>query len=186
MAAALVDDGDGVDQEKIGNLPRVWGPLPLAVTSAFRAHAPVRSFVVRPVLKADLLAAVEAEVLHGAIPAPDETREALLQRLQQSTPFDNPRIVFSRRTKHGCFRYQSDVPPREGGQPRRATFGEVSQPSYVDESGELVARKRGYFHLYRHHEEPCMCRPMPPSLLTLRDELYTQVCGHARSCLIGS
>jgi hypothetical protein len=183
-----MDDGDGVEEKigknKIGNikigkirslLQRVWGPLPLEVTSALGAHAPVSSLVVRPVLAADLLASVKADVLHDAIPAPDESREALLRRLAQSTAFDNPRVVYSKKTKYGFFKYQSDLLLREGGQARRATFGTLSQPPFLDESGELVAPMRGYNHLYRHHEDQCMCRPMPPSLRTLGDELYTQV-----------
>ena len=47
----------------------------------------------------------------------------------------------------------------------------------VDESGRTKVRMRGYMHLYRHREDMRMCRPMPTSLRTLRDVLYTQVRG---------
>ena len=47
---------DEYDEERMGEgMERVWGPLPLECTAEFEAHAPVCSFVVRPVLDVDLL-----------------------------------------------------------------------------------------------------------------------------------
>ena len=175
MARADYDTDDEAERPVAG-LTREWGPLPLEVTTAVRAHAPVGSFVVRPVLDAELLAAVEAEVVSDARPAPDETPESLQQRLARSTVFDNPRLVSARRTQHGFFRYQNMLPPREGGQARRATFAQLSQPAFVNDGGEVLGLMRGYSHLYRHREDQRMCRPMPASLCSLRDALYTQVC----------
>ena len=71
----------------------------------------------------------------------------------------------------------SDIAVREGGQARRATFAEPLGPVVVDDSGGIKVRMRGYMHLYRHKEDMRMCRPMPASLCTLRDDLYTQVRG---------
>ena len=159
------------DQE----VERVWGPLPLECTAEFGAHAPVCSFVVRPVLDVNLLEAVNKDVIGDAAPAHDETPETLRQRLAQSTAFDNPRIVYSKRTRRGHFKYQSDIAVREGGQSRRATFAKPVGPVVVDESGRAMVRMRGYKHLYRHREDARMCRPMPASLRTLRDVLYKQV-----------
>ena len=69
--------------------------------------APVCSCVVHPVLDADLLAVVKAAVIGDAIPAHDETHEMLRQRLSQSTAFDNPRLIYPKRTRHGYFKHQS-------------------------------------------------------------------------------
>lgn len=159
------------DQE----VERVWGPLPLECTAEFGAHAPVCSFVVRPVLDVNLLEAVNKDVIGDAAPAHDETPETLRQRLAQSTAFDNPRIVYSKRTRRGHFKYQSDIAVREGGQSRRATFAKPVGPVVVDESGRAMVRMRGYMHLYRHREDARMCHPMPASLSILRDTLYSQV-----------
>ena len=124
--------GDDSEGDRTGEgMTRVWGPLPFDVTSAYHAHAPVASFVVRPVIEANLLAAVEEEVLRDALPAPGETRETLQQRLARSTAFDNPRLVHSRRTQHGFFRYQNTVPPREGGQARAQKRGACRHACYV-------------------------------------------------------
>ena len=156
-------------------MERIWGPLPLKSTAEFGAHAPVCSFVVHPVLDADLLAVVKADVIGDAIPARDETHEKLRQRLSQSTAFDNPRLIYPKRTRHGYFKHQSDVRVREGGQSRRVTYGDPLQSMVVDESGGATVRMRGYTHLYRHREDARMCRPMLASLRTLRDALYSQV-----------
>ena len=166
----------GGDEERLREgVERLWGPLPLERTAEFGAHAPVCSFVVRPVLDVDLLEAVNRDVIGDAAPAHDDTAETLRQRLAHSTAFDNPRIVCSKRGRHGHFKYQSDIEVKEGGQPRRATFAEPVGPVVLDESGSTIVRMRGYMHLYRHHDDCRMCRPMPASLRTLRDVLYTQV-----------
>ena len=170
-------DTDDEEERIHEGVARVWGPLPFALTSAMGAHAPVCSCVLRPVLDTSCLAGVEEEVLHDALPAPDETREALLYRLARSTAFDNPRVVSTRRTRHGHFKYQNSLTPAVGGQARRVTYAEPSQPPYLDAAGARVASMRGYGHLYRHHEDQYMCRPMPPSICKLRDALFTQVCG---------
>ncbi len=61
MAQTITTDGDG---ERLGEgVERVWGPLPLERTAEFGAHAPVRSFVVRPRLGVCLLEAVERDVI---------------------------------------------------------------------------------------------------------------------------
>ena len=61
---------DKCDEERIGEgMERVWGPLPLECTAEFGAHAPVCSFVVRPVLDVDLLEAVNRDVVGDAAPA---------------------------------------------------------------------------------------------------------------------
>ena len=141
----------------------------------YGAHAPVSSFVVRPTLDADLLDKVKAEVLRGALPAPDESTEALVQRLARCTAFDDPRITYGKRTRHGFFKHQTALPTRQGGQTRRATYAEQTQPAFRNEAGDLVTYLRGYKHLYRHREDQFICRPMPPSLRNLRDALYAQV-----------
>ena len=65
---------DKCDEERIGEgMERVWGPLPLECTAEFGAHAPVCSFVVRPVLDVDLLEAVNRDVVGDAAPAHDQT-----------------------------------------------------------------------------------------------------------------
>ena len=175
MAQTITTDGDG---ERLGEgVERVWGPLPLERTAEFGAHAPVCSFVVRPRLGVCLLEAVERDVIGDAAPAHDETPETLRKRLAQCTAFDNPRIVYPKRTRIGNFKYQNDIAVREGGQARRATFAEPVGPVVVDDSGGTKVRVRGYMHLYRHKEDMRMCRPMPASLCTLRDDLYTQVRG---------
>ena len=102
-------DTDDEEERTHEGVERVWGPLPFALTSAMGAHAPVCSCVLRPVLDTSCLAGVEEEVLHDALPAPDETREALLYRLARSTAFDNPRIVSTRRTRHGHFKLPCGV-----------------------------------------------------------------------------
>ena len=91
----------------------------------------------------------------------------LRQRLSQSTAFDNPRLIYPKRTRHGYFKHQSDVRVREGGQSRRVTYGDPLQSMVVDESGGATVRMRGYTHLYRHREDARMCRPMLASLRTL-------------------
>ena len=176
MAQRFTSNGD---EERLGEgVERVWGPLPLKITDKFGAHAPVCSFVVRPVLDAHVVERVQADVVGDAMPAHDETPEMLRERLAQSTAFDNPRLVNSQRTRIGNFKHQNDVQVREGGQSRRATYGDpVGEPTVVDESGRAMVRMRGYMHLYRHREDARMCRPMPASLRTLRDVLYTQVRG---------
>ena len=116
-------------------------------------------------------------IIGDAAPAHDETPETLRKRLAQCTAFDNPIIVYPKRTRIGNFKYQSDIAVREGGQARRATFAEPLGPVVVDDSGGIKVRMRGYMHLYRHKEDMRMCRPMPASLCTLRDDLYTQVRG---------
>ena len=55
------------------------GPLPFETTRAVGAYAAVGSTVVRPCIEADVLHAVEKEVLAGAIPAADEMLPTLLQ-----------------------------------------------------------------------------------------------------------
>ena len=173
MVQTITSDGE----ERLGEgVESVWGPLMLDTTAKLGAHAPVCSFVVRPVLEATMLAAVKAEVMGDAIPAHDETRAMLLQRLAQSTAFDNPRLVAAKRGRHGYFKYQNTVQVRQGGQSRRATYGDpVGEPTVVDESGRAMVRMRGYMHLYRHREDARMCHPMPASLSILRDTLYSQV-----------
>ena len=179
MAQTINNDGD---EERLGEgMERVWGPLPLECTAEFGAHAPVCSFVVRPMLDVHLLEAVEKDVIGDAAPAHDETLETLRVRLAHSTAFDNPRIVVSKRTRHGYFKFQSDIAVREGGQARRATYAEPVGPVVVDESGGTNVRMRGYMHLYRHNQDMRMCRPMPASLRALRDVLYNQVRGSADS-----
>ena len=116
-----------------------------------------------------------AEVLRDALPGPDETHESLLQRLGSSDVFDNPRVVCAQRTRHGFFIHQNAQTPHKGGQARRATFAELSGQPFVNESGDLVGRMRGYMHLYRHREDQRMCRPMPVSLCSIRDALYSEV-----------
>ena len=113
-----------------------------------------------PVLDADLVAVVKADVIGDAIPAHDETHAMLRQRLSQSTAFDNPRLIFPKRTRHGYFKHQSDVRVREGGQSRRVTYGDPLQSMVVDESGRATVRMRWYTHLYRHREDARMCRPL--------------------------
>ena len=83
--------------------------MPLECTAEFGAHAPVCSFVVRPVLDVDLLEAVNRDVIGDAAPAHDDTAETLRQRLVHSTAFDNPRIVVSKRTRHGNFKFQREL-----------------------------------------------------------------------------
>ena len=175
--ACAIDDK--CDAEWIGEgVSKLWGPLPLESTAKFGAHAPVCSFVVRPVLDADLVAEVMAEVGGDAIPARDETHARLRQRLKQSTSLDNPRIVVCKRGRHGYFKHQNDIQAREGAQSRRATYGDPVQPTLNDEAGRAMVRMRGYMHLYRHREDMRMCRPMPASLRALRDALYSQVWGY--------
>ena len=113
MAQTITTDGDG---ERLGeSVERVWGPLQLERTAEFGAHAPVCSFVVRPRLGVCLLEAVERDVIGDAAPAHDETPETLRKRLAQCTAFDNPRIVYPKRTRIGNFKYQNDIAVREGG-----------------------------------------------------------------------
>ena len=95
---------------------RVWGPLSAAETAEFGAHAPVSSVVLRPRLQTDLLEAVEAEVLKDAVPSTAETLLELRARLARSEAFDNPRVTYSKRTKHGNFKRQLDLATRDGGQ----------------------------------------------------------------------
>lgn len=154
---------------------RVWGPLPLEISSRCGAHAPVCSFVVAPELEPDVLSAAEAEVLQDSMPASDDTLDSWVERLTRSRAFDNPRIVYARRTSHGFFQYQAQLPLRQGSQARRATYAELSRPAFLDSTGARVGYMRGYSHLYRHREDKRMCRPMPPGLTALRDRLYTQV-----------
>ena len=176
-------DGERDEAERIHEgVARVWGPLPFALTSALGAHAPVCSCVLRPVLDTSCLAGVEEEVLHDALPAPDATREALLQRLARSTAFSttpglSPPGEQGTATSSSTFKYQNSLLPAVGGQARRVTYAEPSQPQYLDTAGARVARMRGYGHLYRHRKDKYMCRPMPPSLCKLWDALFTQVCG---------
>ena len=173
MAQTTTTDGG---EERLGEgVERVWGPLPRERTAEFGAHAPVCSFVVRPMLDVCLLEAVGRDVIGDAAPAHDETPETLLERLARCAAFDNPRIIYPKRTRIGFFKYLSDVATREGGQSRRATYAEPVGPAVVDDSGRTTVRMRGYMHLYRHKEDMRMCRPMPASLLALRDVLYTQV-----------
>ena len=106
---------------------RVWGPLPLEISSRCGAHAPVCSFVVAPELEPDVLSAAEAEVLQDSVPASDDTLDSWVERLTRSRAFDNPRIVYARRTSHGYFRYQAQLPLRQGSQARRATYAELSR-----------------------------------------------------------
>ena len=167
--------GDHAEQQPTERLATVWGPLSMRTTSVVGAHAPVSSFVVQPALAAELEAALCAEVLRDALPGPDETLETLLQRLRRSDVFDNPRVVYARRTRHGFFMHQSDQTPHQGGQARRVTFAELSGQPFVNESGDLVGRMRGYVHLDRHREDRAMCRPMPDSLRSIRDALYSKV-----------
>ena len=117
MAQTITTGGDK-DQRLWEGMERLWGPLPLERTAEFGAHAPVCSFVVRPVLDVDLLEAVNRDVIGDAAPAHDETTETLRKRLAQCTAFDNPRIVYPKRTRIGNFKYQSDIAVREGGQAR--------------------------------------------------------------------
>ena len=153
---------------------RVWGPLPLDISSRCGAHAPVCSFVVAPELEPGVLSAAEAEVLQDSMPASDDTLDAWLGRLMRSKAFDNPRLAYPWRTRHGFFQYQAQLPLRQGGQARRATYAELSRPAFLDETGARVGYMRGYSHLYRHREDKRLCRPMPPGLTALRDRLYTQ------------
>ena len=87
------DAGDRADSTN--GLTRSWGPLPGRVTAAFSAHAPVCSFVVNPVIKADVLAAVQVGVVGDAVPLQGEKTEALLDRITDSSTFDNPRMILS-------------------------------------------------------------------------------------------
>ena len=154
---------------------RVWGPLALEITSRCGAHAPVCSFVVVPELEPDVLSAVESEVLQDTRPAPNDTLDSFVKRLSRSKAFDNPRLAYPWRTRHGFFQYQAQLLPRQGGQARRATFSELTRPAFLDEKGTRVGYMRGYSHLYRHREDKRLCRPMPPRLTALRDALYSQV-----------
>ena len=134
--ACAIDDK--CDAEWIGEgVAKLWGPLPLESTAKFGAHAPVCSFVVRPVLDADLVAEVMAEVGGDAIPARDETHARLRQRLKQSTSLDNPRIVVCKRGRHGYFKHQNDIQAREGAQSRRATYGGPCSPRSTMKLAEL-------------------------------------------------
>ena len=141
MAQTITTGGD--EARLCEGVERLWGPLPLERAAEFGAHAPVCSFVVRPVLDVNLLEAVNRDVIGDAAPAHDETTET------HSTAFDNPRIVVSKRTRHGNFKYQRDIEVKEGGQPRRATFAEPKGAVVLDESGGTIVRMRGYMHLYR-------------------------------------
>ena len=150
---------------------RVWGPLALEITSRCGAHAPVCSFVVVPELEPDVLSAAESEVLQDTRPAPNDTLDSFVKRLTRSKAFDNPRLAYPWRTRHGFFQYQAQLTPRQGGQARRATFSELSRPAFLDEKGTRAGYMRGYSHLYRHRDDKRLCRPMPPRLTALRDAL---------------
>lgn len=164
------------EHERTADVPeRVWGPLRAAETAKFGAHAPVSSVVLRPRLHTDLLEAVKAEVLKDAVPSPVETLDELRARLANSEAFDNPRVTYPKRTKHGHFKRQLDLETQDGGQARRATFAEATQPPTRNDEGEHVVSMRGYRHLYRHHEDQFMCRVMPAGLRGMRDALYAQV-----------
>ena len=52
----------GGDEERLSEgVERLWGPLPLERAAEFGAHAPVCSFVVRPMLDVHLLEAVDKD-----------------------------------------------------------------------------------------------------------------------------
>ena len=138
--------GDHAEQQPTERLATVWGPLSMRTTSVVGAHAPVSSFVVQPALAAELEAALCAEVLRDALPGPDETLETLLQRLRRSDVFDNPRVVYARRTRHGFFMHQSDQTPHQGGQARRVTFAELS--------GQATLAPRRSSHVPTHAGQP--------------------------------
>ena len=88
----------GGDEERLWEgVERLWGPLPLEHAAEFGAHAPVCSFVVRPVLDVDLLEAVNRDVVGDAAPAHDETLETLRQRLAHRAPLSTTPESSSRR-----------------------------------------------------------------------------------------
>ena len=157
--------GDHAEQQPTERLATVWGPLSMRTTSVVGAHAPVSSFVVQPALAAELEAALCAEVLRDALPGPDETLETLLQRLRRSDVFDNPRVVYARRTRHGFFIHapeRSDATPRRPGKAghfRRALRTAIRQRKWRSRGSDAwlhspVPAPRRSSHVPTHAGQP--------------------------------